>query len=527
MPSYLLFAFAALANGVTTVIGAALALALILCSGLTIYDTLYIEAEAKEGWDTLQYRPDVIDDANAQLTPSELAAINEDYRGWLTLYDTNIDYPVMQGEDDLYYASHNIYKETSLTGAIYLAAANSPDLSDSYNLIYGHHMDSGAMFGDLDKFLDPEFFAANRRAVLVTDTAVYDLTVFALIQTDAYEKTIYEVSGREVAEVLAFAAEHALVYDSSIEVGDKILALSTCSSSATNGRLVLLAAMTERVGSLIPVEGSSEGETGDGAGLGASDAAVPATTGGSADSSKKGFSGLFSFLEPRANEGGEGNWALLNLVTMLLTVYFFVPLGDLKAKYTRRRMVKRVAEQLIAESEQAAEAEALEAEMLGMGMAELEAEDAAGVPEAFEAAEPAVSTQSAVPAAMPAATMTATAPAAPAPAAPATAAAADEETYAFMSASDTYLAPEVIDDITKLVKHVTRKFRAGIALELVIAVAAVLFFFWVTDFRQPMVIINRYTPILILMLTLCWLTDFKLIRFCVYRTPEQNGAAHA
>ena len=505
-PSYLLFAFAALANGVTTVIGAALALALILCSGFAIYDTLYTEAEAKEGWDTLQYRPDVIDDANAQLTPSELATINEDYRGWLTLYDTNIDYPVMQGEDDLYYASHNIYKETSLTGAIYLAAANSPDLSDSYNLIYGHHMDSGAMFGDLDKFLDPEFFAANRQAVLVTDTAVYDLTVFALIQTDAYEKTIYEVSGREVAEVLAFAAEHALVYDSSVAVGDKILALSTCSSSATNGRLVLLAAMTERTGSLIPVEGSSEGEIGDGAGLGASDAAASAATGGS-ESSKKSLSQLFSLLEPRANEGGEGNWALLNLVTMLLTVYFFVPLGDLKAKYTRRRMVKRVAEQLIAESEEAAraEAEAVEA------AAELAAA------EAVEAKAAAVATVVVAPAIQ----------AAPAAAAAQTSFATDDETYAFMSASDTYLAPEVIDDITKLVKHVTRKFRTGIALELVIAVAAVLFFFWITDFRQPMVIINRYTPILILMLTLCWLTDFKLIRFCVYRTPEQNGAVHA
>lgn len=63
-------------------------------------------------------------DNNASLE-SLLSEINPDYRAWLTIYDTNIDYPVMQGEDDLFYASRDIYKEVSLTGSIYLAAANT------------------------------------------------------------------------------------------------------------------------------------------------------------------------------------------------------------------------------------------------------------------------------------------------------------------------------------------------------------------------------------------------------------------
>ena len=30
--------------------------------------------------------------------------------------------------------------------------------SDCYNLLYGHHMDNGGMFGDLDKYKDADFF---------------------------------------------------------------------------------------------------------------------------------------------------------------------------------------------------------------------------------------------------------------------------------------------------------------------------------------------------------------------------------
>ncbi len=66
-------------------------------------------------------------------------------------------------------------KESSLTGAIYLAAGNAPDMSDSYNLIYGHHMDNGAMFGGLDRYRARSYFESHREGILVSQSAVYDL----------------------------------------------------------------------------------------------------------------------------------------------------------------------------------------------------------------------------------------------------------------------------------------------------------------------------------------------------------------
>ena len=63
---------------------------------------MYTQRAADSPWDLLQYKPEIIDDEAAPLIGADiLAKINEDYRAWLTIYDTKIDYPVMQGLNDL------------------------------------------------------------------------------------------------------------------------------------------------------------------------------------------------------------------------------------------------------------------------------------------------------------------------------------------------------------------------------------------------------------------------------------------
>ena len=153
-----------LGSGLVSLCAGLLATVLILYSGYVLYDSLAIEVSAFGAHgDLLKYKPSVMAEG---MNRSSLADINPDYRGWITVDDTPIDYPVVQGEDDLYYASHNVNKEISLTGAIYLAAGNNLAFGDSYNLLYGHHMDSGAMFGSLDKFKDESYFNAHRKATV-------------------------------------------------------------------------------------------------------------------------------------------------------------------------------------------------------------------------------------------------------------------------------------------------------------------------------------------------------------------------
>lgn len=242
-------------SGLASACAVLLATVLIFYSGYVLYDSFATEVSAfSSHGDLLKYKPAAMSQAPNKIS---LASINPDYRAWITVEDNPIDYPIVQGEDDLYYATHDANKEDSLTGAIYLAAGNTPELTDSYNLLYGHHMKNGAMFGSLDKFKDKAYFNAHRNAeVIAEDGKVYDVTFFAVANTDAYEKQIYNV-GNRAEDVKAFLTgsrandtglgTEVLIYDHSVADGaDRILALSTCATVGTNARLVVFGRMTER-----------------------------------------------------------------------------------------------------------------------------------------------------------------------------------------------------------------------------------------------------------------------------------------
>ena len=243
-------------NTVTTVLIRLLAAALILYSSYVLYDSFSTEYNAySSSWDLLKYKPEIIQNgAEPSAGNDTLALVTKDYRAWLTVDDTTIDYPVVQAGDDLYYASHDVYGNSSLTGAIYLAAGNKRDFSESYNVIYGHHMDNGAMFGSLDNYKDPSYARTHSTGIVVTESGIYDITVFAVATTDAYEDMLY-LPGNRKDEVIAFLTgprdhdkgigTNLLYYNKELaKDATKVVALSTCDGIGTNGRLIVFAKMT-------------------------------------------------------------------------------------------------------------------------------------------------------------------------------------------------------------------------------------------------------------------------------------------
>ena len=102
----------------------------------------------------LDYVTGTSDALNTQFILDMMLAINPDVRGWLTIDGTHVDYPIVQGEDDMEYVNKGVYGEFSLSGTIFLDSENTSDFSDCYNLLFGHHMANGAMFGDVVRFTD-------------------------------------------------------------------------------------------------------------------------------------------------------------------------------------------------------------------------------------------------------------------------------------------------------------------------------------------------------------------------------------
>lgn len=199
--------------------------------------------------DMLKLKPSVEEDGSASF--EELLAINEDVCSWVTLDNTNIDYPVVQGESNLTYLNMDVYGEFALAGSIFLDTRNSNDFTDMYSLLYGHHMENSKMFGDLDLYKDETFFNENTTGTLILPDRAYNLEIFACLVVEAGDDNIFDPTlwQTDISGLVSYVRSNSLyVHEDTITAleqsgNPQVLAFSTCSSDFTDARTIVLAAM--------------------------------------------------------------------------------------------------------------------------------------------------------------------------------------------------------------------------------------------------------------------------------------------
>ena len=216
-------------------------------SAYSLWDNQQVYEEARDVQLKMkELKPEVVSEDEPP-SFADLRAVNPDVRGWVTLYGTQIDYPVLQGENNLTYINTDVYGNFALAGSIYMDCRNSADFSDVYNLLFGHHMENSRMFGDLDLYKDEAFFRKNVTGTLLTEGAVYDLRVAALLLVPASEEGVFDITRYETAEdVISFVRENAVfLNDFMPEPGGEgqFLVFTTCSSEFTDARTVLVTTM--------------------------------------------------------------------------------------------------------------------------------------------------------------------------------------------------------------------------------------------------------------------------------------------
>lgn len=174
---------------------------------------------------------------------------NPDFVGWISIDGTNINYPVMQtpGNPD-FYLKHAFDKSYSDYGVPYVQ--ENCDLEQSDNVvIYGHHMKNGSMFSDLCKYESEDFYQAHKNVHFDTLADFGEYEIVAAFKTVAYSqegfKYYHFVNAEDEAAFDEFIAEckSLALYDTGVsaEYGDKLITLSTCEYSRTNGRMVIVA----------------------------------------------------------------------------------------------------------------------------------------------------------------------------------------------------------------------------------------------------------------------------------------------
>ena len=224
-----------------SLLAAGLILLMLLYGGYSLWDTAMVFNGAFLSSDLLQFKP-AAGDPDSNPTLAELQAINPDVLGWLTIDDTHIDYPVVIGEADMEYVNKDVYGDFALSGSIFMDSDNARDLSDAYTLVYGHHMDNGAMFGDVVEFVNTDYFESHPSGTLYLPDATYTIEIFACVQVDAFDSMVYDPLAQEgdVSELLHYVDEIAVQSRYiGVQPTDKVIGLSTCAEAETNGRVVI------------------------------------------------------------------------------------------------------------------------------------------------------------------------------------------------------------------------------------------------------------------------------------------------
>ncbi len=176
---------------------------------------------------------------------------NKNLIGWLKIADTNIDYPVMQTEDNEFYLDHDVNNEPDKNGTLFMDSECDILKPSSNFIIYGHNMRSGNMFGNLDKYKSEAYY--KEHPVILFDT-LYEKGIYEIMYvfnshiytedeiTFKYYQMIDIASEKEFESNMKSMQEISL-YQTGVQAvyGDQLLTLSTCDYEEDDGRFVVVA----------------------------------------------------------------------------------------------------------------------------------------------------------------------------------------------------------------------------------------------------------------------------------------------
>lgn len=166
----------------------------------------------------------------------------EDYRGWIKIDNTNINYPIVQGKDNSFYLNKDINKNYLSSGSIFMNYLNH-GFNDENTVLFGHHMRNKTMFAQLKKYKEKEFFYGDNDIVIeVENGKVLKYKVFSAYITDAKNNYIEtDFDDKEQYKEFLKDIKNKSLYKSDIDVNenDKIITLSTCSYEFNDARMVV------------------------------------------------------------------------------------------------------------------------------------------------------------------------------------------------------------------------------------------------------------------------------------------------
>ena len=181
-----------------------------------------------------------------------LSKENPEVRGWVRLADTAINLPLVKTTDNDFYLDHLFNENKNKLGTPFIDAGNVGDFSDRHTVIYGHALSSGAMFGSLWEYENPNYFSRHPEIQLfLPDGTEKTLTVFACSRVPGTRSAIPIAFSKE-ADFLAFIedlfATSAFTSNVKITANDRIVSFCVALPDGGDGRLLVSCKLMESSG---------------------------------------------------------------------------------------------------------------------------------------------------------------------------------------------------------------------------------------------------------------------------------------
>lgn len=189
-----------------------------------------------------------------------LREINPDVSGYIYIPGSRVDYPILKETvpEQYFYINHNMYKEYDQYGSIFELCdeeRGEPGIDNPIIWLFGHHMNSGAMFATLYNYEDPAFY----------DTPVYvyrddyrsEYKAVGYCHVDQHDRSYafdaYDRDSEDYAALLDYLKENSKMEGDRgwPEDDEDILIMSTCyGRSGTSWRMILIC--TEQRRAMVP-----------------------------------------------------------------------------------------------------------------------------------------------------------------------------------------------------------------------------------------------------------------------------------
>jgi sortase B len=178
-----------------------------------------------------------------------MRAVNEDVIGWIQIYETPVDYPLLDADDNKYYLNRTYDGQWSAYGSIFIEPRNNPDLSERHLVIYGHNMVNESMFGSLLEYKNQAYYDAHDTIRICMPDKDMEYRIFSAYTAHVDSATYYmsfsdDAQFKEMIDHMK--ANSVIQSDIMPDTDDQILTLSTCTpAGAKKYRFVVNAILVE------------------------------------------------------------------------------------------------------------------------------------------------------------------------------------------------------------------------------------------------------------------------------------------